>query len=221
MHGFDLWSGDTARGGAGSFYNPGVTSSTASSRAIDSDTLVRIVAAARECFARDGVGKTWMATVAGQVGIARQTLYAFVAGRRELIELALIARSREIMDAVRSQAGGLPHEMPEALVEFMAIMVELTRDDPEFRNLSGGLSRNDAFPFLTGPTPMRDIVLDGLGPLFVRADSERLLRDDRTHLDMAGWVQTVLGPLATRGDLTPETLRETLRAYVLPALLRK
>ncbi len=87
----------------------------------------------------------------------------------------------------------------------------------EFRNLSGGLSRNDAFPFLTGPTPMRDIVLDGLGPLFVRADSERLLRDDRTHLDMAGWVQTVLGPLATRGDLTPETLR----AYVLPALLRK
>ena len=197
-----------------------MTTGTASSRAADSDTLARIVAAARECFGRDGVGKTWMATVAGQVGIARQTLYSFVAGRRELIELALIARSRELMDATRVGAASTELPVPEDLVEFIAIMVELTRDDREFRELAGGLSRNDAFPFLTGPTPMRGIVLDGLQPLFDRAAAVGVLREDRTHLDLAGWVQTVCGPLATRADLTAESLRETLREYVLPALLR-
>lgn len=197
-----------------------MTTGTASSRAAESDTLSRIVAAARECFGRDGVGKTWMATVAGQVGIARQTLYSFVAGRRELIELALIARSKELMDATRERAAASELPVPEELVEFMAIMVELTRDDREFGELAGGLSRNDAFPFLTGPTPLRAIVLDGLRPLFDRAAAEGLLREDRTQLDLAGWVQTVLGPLATRVDLAPDSLRETLREYVLPALLR-
>jgi AcrR family transcriptional regulator len=197
-----------------------VTTGTASSRAAESDTLSRIVAAARECFGRDGVGKTWMATVAGQVGIARQTLYTFVAGRRELIELALIARSKELMDATRDRTAATQLPVPEELVEFMAIMVELTRDDREFGELAGGLSRNDAFPFLTGPTPLRGIVLDGLKPLFDRAAAEGLLREDRTYLDLAGWVQTVLGPLATRADLTSDSLRETLREYVLPALLR-
>jgi AcrR family transcriptional regulator len=191
----------------------------ASSRAAESDTLARIIVVARDCFARDGVNKTFMGAVAGRVGIARQTLYAFVAGRRELIQLALTARAKELMDEVQLRSATVPHDMPEDLVEFMAIMVEVTRDDPEFQNLAGGLSRNDAFPFLTGPTPMRDIVLEGMRPLFARADAQQLLRTDRDQVDLAGWVQTVLGPLAARSDLTSETLRETLREYVLPALL--
>jgi AcrR family transcriptional regulator len=198
----------------------GVTTGAASSRAADSETLGRIVVAARECFARDGVSKTWMATVAGQVGLARQSLYAFVAGRRELIELALTARASELMAEVSSRADADARPVPEDLVEFMAIMVEVTRDDPEFRDLSGGLSRNDAFPFLTGPNAMRDIVLAGLEPLFDRASAQGFLRTDRDYRDMAGWVQTVLGPLATRVDLTPDALRECLREYVLPALRR-
>jgi AcrR family transcriptional regulator len=159
-----------------------------------------------------------MATVAADVGMARQTLYTFVAGRRELIELVLIERSKELVAAATAKSAGSSGEMPEALVEFMAVMVELTKADREFGQLAGALSREDAFPFLTGPSPLRALVLEGLRPLFDRAAAEGLLRE-RPYVEMAGWVQNVLVPLAARTDLDPATLRSTLRDYTLPALV--
>jgi AcrR family transcriptional regulator len=197
-----------------------VSQGPVSSRAPDSESLDRVVAAARACFAREGAGKTWMAAVAAEAGMVRQTLYAFVSGRRELIELALIERSKELMELTQARAAKKRHDMPEALVEFMALMVELTRDDVEFGDLAGALSRNDAFPFLTGPSPLRAVVLDGLRPYFAAAQQNGLLRTDRTLEDLAGWVQTVLGPLAARSDLNSDELRDLLREYVLPGLLK-
>jgi AcrR family transcriptional regulator len=197
-----------------------VSQGPVSSRALDSATLDRVVSAARECFAREGAGKTWMAAVAAEAGMVRQTLYSFVSGRRELIELALIERSKELMELTQARAAKQPQELPEAIVEFMALMVELTREDVEFGDLANALSRNDAFPFLTGPSPLREVVLEGLRPYFDAAQDQKLLRTDRTFEDLAGWVQTVLGPLAARADLDSEELRDLLRAYVLPGLLK-
>jgi AcrR family transcriptional regulator len=196
-----------------------VSTGPVSSRALDNASLDRVVTAARECFAREGAGKTWMAAVAAEAGMVRQTLYSFVSGRRELIELALIERSKELMELTQARAAKHRREMPEAIVEFMALMVELTRDDVEFGDLAGALSRNDAFPFLTGPSPLRAVVLDGLRPYFEAALEKGLLRTDRTLEDLAGWVQTVLGPLAARADLDSDELRDLLREYVLPGLL--
>lgn len=160
-----------------------------------------------------------MAAVAIETGMARQTLYSFVAGRRELIELVLTQRSRELMNATRSVAA-IDHLEPlDGLVEFMAVMVELTRDDHEFGELSDALTRHEAFPFLTGPSPLRSVMREGLDPPLDQAEAHGLLRTDRSRDELVAWVQTVLGPLAARNDLDRDSLREVLRTFVLPALV--
>ena len=72
--------------------------------ASDDDPLTRIVAAARQLFADNGVSRTRLEDVSAAVGISRQYLYRFVSGRDGLIELALLARCRELGAQLEARA---------------------------------------------------------------------------------------------------------------------
>lgn len=190
-----------------------------SSSRSDAETVARIVAAARVCFARDTVAKTWMETVAKEVGMARGTLYTFVSGRKELIELALIARCRELMSEFMLEPGTRVRDVRKAFVEMTAVMVECCRDDPEFQALAGAMSRAHAFAVLAGRSPLRDMVDESLQPLLALAAEKGILRPDLPTQEMSSWVQSALTPLAGRADLDSQSLRRLLMRYLVPALM--
>jgi AcrR family transcriptional regulator len=177
------------------------------------------VAAARTCFRREGVSKTWIATVANEAGIARQTLYTFVGGRRELIELALCERCRELLPIFAQKLGEDRPDTDAALVELMAIMVETCRADTEFVALASAMTREHAFAVLAGSSVLRSLVQDAFRSLFSRAEQEGRLRSDDDQAELAGWIQIILTPLAGRSDLDAASLRRTLRRFALPALV--
>jgi AcrR family transcriptional regulator len=192
----------------------------AAAGAMESMTLARIVASARECFLRQGVRKTRIADIAAGAGMVRQTVYDSVSGRDELVDLAMNARSREMADMVRAVPLNPTAGAGEQLVAMLAAMIELARGDAEFRMLTEALAPDHAFHFMVGPSALTEVVVDLLTPLLHRAASEGRLRTDVDIDDMVVWIQTLLAPLMSRDDLTPPALRRTLRLFVLPTLLR-
>jgi AcrR family transcriptional regulator len=185
----------------------------------DNDTVDRIVGAARRRFREKTVAKTWMADVADEVGLARQSLYSFVAGRRELVELALVARCSELAPRFMLKPGVVISNVPDAFVEMTATMVECTRGDEEFLALATALPREHLFAVLAGPSRIREMVIDSLAPVLDAAGDRGMLRDSLSRRDMCAWVQTVLTSLAGRPDLDAASLRATLRNYLVPAVL--
>jgi AcrR family transcriptional regulator len=193
----------------------------APSRAANPEVLSRLVAAARRCFARQGVSKTRMAHVAGEAGMVRQTAYDYVSGIDELVTLVLVERAREIADMVVERIGRGPRDAAEAMVQHLALLVELTRDDPEFVSIVDAMTRGPALRFLTASSRIEAIVGECLRPRFDQARRQGVLRDAASESEMAAWLQSCLTPLAARSDLSAAELRHTIRTFVLPAVLHE
>jgi AcrR family transcriptional regulator len=182
-------------------------------------TTDRIVRAARRCFASNGVSATRMSAVAAEAQLARPTLYKFIGSRRELIELALIERCRELLVEMVNRAGPGSGDVREDVIEFLAVMVEVTRGDPEFAELADALPRDNAFGLLSGPSELRSIVQESLKPYFDRAAAQGVLRPIARD-ELTGLAQTVMTPLAARADLDGSGLRQTLCMLLGPALFQ-
>jgi AcrR family transcriptional regulator len=186
------------------------------------ESLQQFVAAARRCFARDGIGRTTMAGVAAEAGLSRPYLYKLIASREELIELALLDRAREFTArlAVRAARTARRGTLEDALIDHLRFAIALGRDDPEFVALAGALPRERVNHVLTGvDSPMHGFTLRALEPLFTRARAERVLRTDVTPEAMVDWLQSVLALLSGRDDLGEEAERRLLRDFVLRGLL--
>lgn len=192
----------------------------AGQRATDADALARVVAAARACFARDGAHKTRMAAVAHEAGMVRQTVYAFISSRDELLELVLTERLLELSDVVLDRVS-VEGDLADALVEAWAVITEIVREDPEFIDVSDALGQAEAFRFMTGPSTAQLAARRAMQPFYERAKEERALRAGITLEDMASWTRAVCSPLTARDDLDAKELRAWLRKFALPALLKE
>ena len=190
------------------------------SRSTDSDALSRVVEAARQCYARHGVRKTRMAAVAEAAGVVRQTLYAFVSSREELIRCVFAARLRELSATIEDRLRDRAEPLPDSLVECMAVMAEVGREDREFAELAEALGQGGALRFMTGPGAAHAVVVKLVRPYYARAAQEGLLRNGISLDDMAWWVRNALAPLLVRTDVDGDELRHIVRKFVLPALLR-
>jgi AcrR family transcriptional regulator len=161
-----------------------------------------------------------MHDVAKEACLARQTLYKFVSSREELVELVLAARSTELIpEFVRRRERLWDRPLTDLLVEFLAQVVEVTRDDAEFAMLAGAMKRDQAFAFLAGDSPLRPLVREVLDPVFERAAAEEMLRDVPRY-ELAGLAQLVMTPLAAQLDLDAAGIRRILSRLALPALLK-
>ena len=189
-------------------------------RAADADAMAELIAAARGCFARDGVRRTRMAAVAQAAGMVRQTVYAFVSSREELIELALAARMRELVPEIERRIGTEHATVSEAFVDAFAAMADVVREDPEFTEYAGALGLARALRFLTGGTAPQDVVMEIVGPYYDRAQADGMLQPGISLADVAFWARSVLAPLTLRADVDDAELRRVLRKFALPALLR-
>ena len=190
-------------------------------RAADTDAMAHLIEAARGCFARDGVRRTRMAAVAQAAGMVRQTVYAFVSSRDELIELALAARMRELIPSIETRIGTDHATVTDAFVDAFAAMADVVRDDPEFNEYAGALGLARALRFLTGSTAPNEVVAEILRPHYDRAAAEDALRPGITLDDVAFWARSVLAPLTLRADVDDAELRRVLRKFALPALLAR
>ena len=187
----------------------------------ESDAVARMVAAARVCFARDGARKTRMAAIAREAGMVRQTVYDFVSSRRELLELALAQRLLELSDVISSRVRAMRGSASGALVEYLAVVIETVREDPEFLDISDALGPADAIRFLTGPSIAQLAATRSIEPFFERARGENALRPGITLDDMAEWMRVVCTPLTMRAELEARELRVWLTKFALPPLLNE
>jgi len=179
-----------------------------------------VVAAARTCFARDGAAKTRMAAIAHEAGMVRQTVYAFVSSRDELLEAVLAQRLLELAQVVLDDVS-VEGDLADALVECLARITEIVREDPEFVDVSEALGTAEAFRFMTGPSAAQDAALKAMAPFYERARQAKALRAGITLELMAAWTRSVCAPLTARVDLGPTELRSWLRAFALPPLLNE
>jgi AcrR family transcriptional regulator len=193
----------------------------APSRAQNPENVARLVAAARACFARQGVQKTRMAHVAEEAGMARQTAYDFVSGMDELIQLAVLQRAREIAALVLERIGRGPRRAADAMVEHLAVLTEITRDDEEFVHIGDALSRRQALNWIATSNRIQTILFENLRPRFEQARRQGVLREEVPETEMTAWVQMSLSSLLGRAELSPQELRHTIRTFLLPALLRE
>lgn len=187
-------------------------------RAADTDALQAVVAAARACFARYGVHRTRMEDVAHEAGMVRQTLYDFVAGRDQLIELALVQWCRDLSVRIRPLGDLHAADPREGFVEFLAAIIEITRADEEFARLSDAMGRVKATELLAGPSPVHAIVVDALHPALETARLADLLREDVTEDEIVSWLSGILAMMTSRADLRDAELRHVLRKFAIPAV---
>lgn len=151
--------------------------------------------------------------------MVRQTVYAFVSSREELIELAFAARLRELVPVIVDRLDPATPQLADAIVECFAAMAEVASADPEFSEYSDALGLERALQFLTGPYAPHRIVIDIVRPYYARAAAEGRLRHDVSLDDMAWWPRNVMAPLVVRTDLDGAELRAVLRKFALPALM--
>jgi AcrR family transcriptional regulator len=180
-----------------------------------------IVAAARRCFRERGVSGTRMDDVARAAGLSRQSVYRYVSGREELVELALAMRTREFADELRP-SGPVPADgLREAFVELIVASVRIGRDDPEFLSLMEALPQSRLGPLTTSQrSPIHDAVWHAFAPLLEAGRAADLLRPDASDHDLVEWLQAVISFFAPRTDLDDTAQRRRIRLFVLPALLR-
>ncbi len=186
----------------------------------DEPAIDRLVRSARECYRVKGVRGTRMSDVAAGAGLARQTAYDSVKGNAHLLELAIQARIVEMGREIEQLPVDGRTPVLDRIVERITAMVRKAGRDPEFTMLAEALPRQEAARFMSGPSPVTDVVIELLQPLCDEALQAGLLRTDVDFPEMAVWLQTMFSPLAAREqDLDDAELERFVRLFVLPGLL--
>ncbi len=179
----------------------------------------QVLAAARACFLRDGVKATTMERVAREAGVSRQLVYKLFLGRRELVEAAVSARTREIADQIAAEHAidGPISDVAELFTTVSVAVIERLRWDSELAVLLAP----------GGPITLHEALwseeLTERGerfwlPMLERARAEGLLRADLSTRDLSDWLRTVYTSMILRPDLHPDSEREIIQRFVLTSL---
>jgi len=93
------------------------------------DTRVRIIQAARECFARSGYGKTTNDDIAKKAGITSGALYHYFGSKSEIFTTVSVDTLEEVLGRFRSV---LTDEMTlaEKVSAILAVSADLNEQDP-------------------------------------------------------------------------------------------
>ncbi|HVN36849.1 MAG TPA: TetR/AcrR family transcriptional regulator [Myxococcota bacterium] len=112
----------------------------------------RLLEAATRCIARDGIDGLSMASVAGEAGVSRPTLYRYFADRRTLLEATLFYAGRSLADALGERLRGHASPADKAVEAMLFVHGEIPRD-PVLGALWGA-TQLDAFAVagITRPT---------------------------------------------------------------------
>jgi AcrR family transcriptional regulator len=181
-------------------------------------TTAGIVTAARAVFARYGVARTRMADIAQEAQLARQTLYDFVTGRDQLIELALVACCGELQQRLEAALADGPTDLRERFVEVLARAVEIAATDEEFGALADALPAETVDRIIGGATAVAALLAKSLRPVLEQAASAGQLRPGVVVDEAGQWLLGVISFALLRENLDPAALRKEFRTYAVPSV---
>ncbi|MBW2242170.1 MAG: helix-turn-helix transcriptional regulator [Deltaproteobacteria bacterium] len=111
----------------------------------------RLLAAARQCIARDGLKATGIAAVAKQAGVSRPTVYRYFRNRTELVQAALLGAGQAFAREVAHDVGRIQRPAEMAVESVLGIVVRIP-DDPLLGEVWRSVSiDSDAARGFTGP----------------------------------------------------------------------
>ena len=125
--------------------NPSVT--------LDGDSGVRdrIIAVARQCFAKYGPRRTTMEDIAAAAGIARPALYRYVSSRDEIIERVIIERVEELGETLRPLFEEST-SFSDGFVQVSLAAINAARLDPELQALFETTTGSRIVQVMGGPS---------------------------------------------------------------------
>jgi len=177
-----------------------------------------VLAAARRTILLRGVRRTSMGDVAEAAGIPRPTLYEFIAGREELIDLVLVTRLREIAAQVRSVAERAT-TFEEAIVETSVTAVLTTRNDPEVANIFATAPNRQVHQILEGNNAaMEEITAHFLEPMLAHGRRSGELRTDVAGAQLVAWIRAVYTAFVVKDDADENEVRDMVRTFLIPSL---
>jgi AcrR family transcriptional regulator len=181
-------------------------------------TTTGIVTAARAVFTRYGVGRTRMVDIAKEARLARQTLYDFVTGRDQLIELALVDCCGELQQRLDAALADGPADLRERFVEVLARAVEIASTDEEFGALADALPPETVDRIIGGATAVQALLAKSLRPVLEQAADAGQLRDGVAVDEASRWLLGVISFALLRENLNADALRRELRTYAVPSV---
>jgi len=181
-------------------------------------TTAGIVTAARAVFTRYGVGRTRMVDIAKEARLARQTLYDFVTGRDQLIELALVDCCGELQQRLDTALADGPTDLRERFVEVLARAVEIASTDEEFGALADALPPEAVDRIIGGATAVQALLAKSLRPVLEQAADAGQLRHGVVVDEASQWLLGVISFALLRENLNADALRREFRTYAVPAV---
>jgi AcrR family transcriptional regulator len=184
------------------------------------DRRAVVIAAARRCFNTATSRSPTVEEIAREAGMSRQYLYHFVSGRSELLEEAVQARLRELLDTQLRPLMDQPRPFTEAIVELSVAAVEAVRCDTEIRNFMQKMPTIPVYQLFAGPSPhVQILAAEFFIPTLKAASVNGELRGDLDYNEIVSWLRSVLLTMILREDLDPDQEREMMRKFVVPSLL--
>ena len=184
----------------------------------ETETRQRIIAVARQCFARYGARRTTMEDVAAAAGIARPALYRYVSSRDEIIESVILQRVEELAEDFRPLFNGATN-FAEAFVEVSLASVNAARLDPELQALFQTTTGSRIVQVMAGPNSgFHEFVKLFFADAFAAARASGELRTDVSDDAMVEWIRGVYMMMILREDLDAERERDMVMAFLLPSL---
>lgn len=160
-----------------------------------------------------------MEDVARLAGISRATLYRFVTGRDELVELALLERAREIGRALEADVDAESDDIPNELVDILIRAIDISRADSEYGYLTEAIPPSRLNQLMTTPrSPVHEAMRYPLLPLLDRGRAQRIIRSDISDAEIIEWIQGVLYMIGPRADLDQAGLARMIKRFALPAI---
>lgn len=159
-----------------------------------------------------------MADIADAAGIPRPTLYEYVSGREALIDLVLVARIREIGEAL-TDAADRAGSFSEALVGTSVEAIMFSRSDREITNIFATAPNRQVHQVLEGPNPeVEQVVAQVLQPVLEMGRESGELRDDVSEQQVVDWVRAVYTALILRDEVERAEVEAMVRTFLLPSL---
>lgn len=169
----------------------------------------RILDAAGEQFAADGVLAVGMAEVAAAAGVSRATLYRYVESRHALRVAYVHRETRRLGDRIAEQVSAIDDPV-ERLVAAVLFAVEQVRTTPTLAAWFSGPNAAVALDLADSSQ-----VIEALAVGFVAGDDEV----DQTIRERAGWTVRIVLSLLTLPAPDATTERRLVEQYLAPVVI--
>ena len=180
----------------------------------------RILEAAREVFARDGIRGARMGKIAEAAGCARATLYRYFPNKEALLHAYMARVAKDFLDVLDQKLRSL-RSLGDRLVEAVAVSVELIQEREEVAPFFSEEGLGLTAQLTSNAAAMRQQLVRQLKSESGSRRIEGTLRKEVSADDAAEWITrailsfSVLPSQARSGA----SLRKYLRKMLIPALI--